>query len=77
MSDVQTPRTPDWHYGEKLAIEKLDGKVADGKSYVPSVIPLALTHNSHLCACAHLRQANVSHDGHIRPHTRDNDLEGR
>jgi len=32
-----TPRTPDWHYGEKLVIKKLDGKVADRKSYVPSL----------------------------------------
>ena len=86
MSDVQTPRTPDWHYGEKLAIKKLDGKVADGKSYAPSLCysdRIALAHNSYLCAWAHLRWANDSHDEHIRPHTRSvayargDDLEGR
>ena len=36
MGDVHTPRTPGWHYVEKLAIKKLDGNVSYGKSYVSS-----------------------------------------
>lgn len=34
---MENPRTPNWHYGEKLGIKKLDENVADGKSYVPCV----------------------------------------
>ena len=45
MSDVQPPWTPDWHYGEKLVIKKLDGKVAD-RIILRPIAPL-FARNSH------------------------------